>query len=268
MTTFFKFVGLVVWLGLIGCVAGLLGCASTQSARQQAKLYLEIGTNYLHAGQKTKALQALLKSADLNQKSSRVHDQLGVLYFLLNQHDKALQHSTRAVQLDVANTDARFNLGRIYVERSEYTKALKHLNLAAKDLTYNQQHKVWLNIGLAYFYQAERHKQVSKRHEQYGRALQALNKAHTYRPNCINTNWQARALFALKRYKLSLEAYDKAEPLCGSLGKAEAQYWKGMNYYRLRRTAEAKLQFGAAVRTAPRSRFAKRAARRLESIRN
>lgn len=127
-----------------------VSCASPQKDKKAklAEISYSYGTQYLMSKDYTQAINHLLKAAELDPSNPEVHNNLGMAYYFKDEKDMAKKHIQRALELDPSNTDARSNLGSLVFEQGDLNGAEKIYQECLKDLAYEKQPRVLLNLAL------------------------------------------------------------------------------------------------------------------------
>jgi Tfp pilus assembly protein PilF len=236
----------------------MIGCSTAPKAqdKERAQLYLQLGTSHLQQGNYPSALRALLDSERLDPTNSLTQNNLGIAYLVREKYELAESHFKRSLTLDPSYTDARNNLGRLYLDIGMYDKAIHELELASRDLTYDQPEKSWSNLGQAYFFAG-----------QYARAKVAFHNSLKARPaNCYTMNYYGRTLFELKEFKTSAESLDQAIRLCEKSKFEEPHFYSGMSLYKLGSVERARTRFEEMLQLYPNGMYAAKAKEMLELI--
>lgn len=250
-----SFVSTIVILFI--ALASLSGCTTVSPAdRKKANLYLELGTSYLIHGNDPLALQALLKSEQLNPENEATENNLGLVYYVMQQFDQAELHFKKALKINPSFTEAENNLGRLYIDVGLYKKAIRQLKIATSDLTYTQPAKAWSNLGQAYFLSGELDK-----------AKLALRRSLATRHNsCPTLDFYGRTLFELHDYQPAAESLDQAIAVCGKTKFDEPHFYSGMSFYKLGDMDKARARFNEVVSLFPSSHYAAQAQKMLEIL--
>ena len=183
----------------------------------------------LSQDKKETALEQLLKARDLDPDNALFLNHLGLAYFFLGENEQAILALKEAVDKKADYSEAHNNLGRVYIEIRDFNKARKHLALAAKDLTYGSKDKVWLNLGLSYFF--EGHFQKSQNY--------FVKSISFNRDNCLAYNYYGRSLLEGEEFNKASKALDQAIYHCRKKGFDEPHYYGAVALYRLGYTAQA-----------------------------
>ncbi len=228
--------GFLVLFLLISSFA-LVHCQSNDKNNEKmAYNHFRIGVNLLAKGQKPQALEQLLKAKELDPKSALIANHLGLAYYFLGEYEHAVLALKEALELNSNYSEAQNNLGRVYIDMKDYEAARTHLLAAANDLTYAAKDKVWLNLGLSYFFQNQYDKS-----EGYFLKSISLN-----RKNCLAYNYYGRVLIEKELFQKAAQALDQAIYQCRKRGFDEPHYYSAIAFFRLgyKQKAIARLQEG------------------------
>lgn len=135
---------------LVFVLALVSACASQQASKQSklAEISYSYGTQALMTKDYTGAITHLLKAAELDPKNPEVHNNLGMAYYFKGEKQAAKTHVQKALDLDEKNTDARSNLASLLFEEGDLAGAERIYLQCLKDLTYEKQARIYLNLGL------------------------------------------------------------------------------------------------------------------------
>ncbi len=207
-----------------------VSCVSkNKNNKDIAHHHFKIGVSLSAKGQKSKSLQQLLMAHELDPANTLILNHLGMAYYFLKEYEHSIVTLEEAVKKDPNYSEVHNNLGRVYIEIQDFQSARKHLAKAASDLTYSHKDKVWLNLGLSYFF-AGKYKQ-SESH--FLKALENNNK------NCLAHNYYGRSQMELKKFKLAVQAFKKAIHYCGKKHSYEPHYYGALSLFRLGHRSKA-----------------------------
>lgn len=208
----------------------LVQCATTNPDNEKAAYgHFKLGVSFLSQGKKAQALEQLLKAKELDGKNPMVHNHLGLAYYFLNEYEHSIISLKNALSLKANYSEAHNNLGRVYIAIKDFEEARKHLNIAASDLTYQNKDKVWLNLGLSYFFQNQ-----YKKSENFFLKSISMN-----RNNCLAYNYYGRAQVEQEHFKAAAKALDQAIYHCRKRGFDEPHYYSAIAFFRLGYKAKA-----------------------------
>ncbi len=219
---------LVVFLG---------ACQSSDKGNHKvAYSHFRLGVNLLAQGKKPEALEQFLIAKELDPDSALISNHLGLAYYFLQEYEHAVVALKEAIDLKPKYSEAHNNLGRVYIDMSDYSAARKHLSVAANDLTYGAKDKVWLNLGLSYFFENRYDKS-----ESYFLKSISLN-----RNNCLGYNYYGRVQIEKEQYQQAAKALDQAIYHCKRKGFDEPHYYSAIAFFRLgfKEKAIARLEEG------------------------
>ena len=121
---------------------------SKEKEKEQAEIYYAHGTSHLLKKNYTEAVSFLLQADKLSPEDSKIKNNLGMSYYFKGQEILAIETLHRAIVLDSSNSDARVNLAGIYLEAGKLLKAKMEYQLVLGDMLYQQQYRVYYNLGL------------------------------------------------------------------------------------------------------------------------
>ena len=120
------------WMNPVGFAEKTL-----QYTPQSWRLYNEIGTEYLQAGNNLKAVEAFQKAVSLNPAAVGIYRNLGQAYFSLGRADNALASYESALKIKPDDAQTYFELGTLY-SRMGHKEQARAAN--AKALALNPRH--------------------------------------------------------------------------------------------------------------------------------
>jgi Tfp pilus assembly protein PilF len=223
-------------LGAVFLVLLSAQCTTNKSEEKLAYSHFKLGVSLLAQGEREKALDHLLTAKEADPQNPLVHNHLGLCYFFLNEYEHAILALQEAIDIEPNYSEAHNNLGRVYIEIKDFNRARHHLSRAAADLTYANKDKVWLNLGLSYFFQNR-----FKQSEEYFLKSISMN-----RENCLAYNYYGRSLVEQENFKKAAKVLDQAIFHCQTNGFDEPHYYSGISFFRLgyKSKALARLQEG------------------------
>ncbi|MNS76830.1 lipoprotein NlpI [compost metagenome] len=244
------------WLLLLATIS-IFGCASSSKDAEKSDLYLRMGVSNMESQNYPAALRDLMKAEELNPTNPIIQNNLGMVYFMRQRYDLSVQHLNKALVLQPTFSDARNNLARVQIEQSQYAEAEKNLQKVLADLTYSNQGKAYVNLGLSKFNQ-----------KQYSAALSSFEKAMAAQPgDCNAATYRGRSLFELKRYEDAAEALDRAIGLCQKDLFDEPHFYSALAYYRVGDKAKATARFEELIKYYPDGKYRDKAKGMLDLIR-
>lgn len=242
----------------VAIVASLttLGCASKEREKDNAALYLKIGTAFFANKKYPEALRELLRAEQLDPNNAVVQNNLALTYFVRDRIDLAQKHIDRAIALDAKYTEARNNRARILIERGQFAEAAVEAKKVISDLTYPYPIRGWTNIALAHFRKGD-----------FSQAKVAATDAlKVDRGNCFAQTILGRSLLEIGEVKDAADTLDRATVACRAEGDDEASYFAGLAQYKLGRASAAMARLTEMLREFPQGRYAKKAESLLEII--
>ncbi len=236
----------------------LWSCGSSQKQKkpqQKAQTYFSLGTEYLQSKEYTKALQYLIKAANLDPKDSEIQNNLGMAYFLKKDTDTALIHLKKAISLDPKNSDAQNNLASIYFHQGEYLQARNIYQKILKDLTYQNQFRIQYNLGLIFA--------KEKKYDQAEKLFSQSLKENTH--YCPAHNEIGKIFFDQGKFLEALEAFQKAtQGTC--YNNPAPQYSQALCLIKLKKYREAKLKLEFFIQSFPNSHKFQEAKEKLQVL--
>lgn len=236
---------------------GSFACSTPQSVdkkNDKSSYYLQIGISEMMRKDYRASLLNLNEAKKLSPENAAVRNNVGLAYFGLEQYSLAEVEFIAALNFEPKYTEAKNNLGALYVTTGNYKKAIDILSEATLDLTYEKPDRLWLNLGLAYFYTKD-----------YTRSETAFLKALDLKPqHCEASHYYARALFEKQSYKLSAQAFDRAVDRCKDFD--EPYFYGALAYMKLKNNARASGRLRELLDEFPKSNFNSRAKKLLEML--
>lgn len=242
----------------------LFSCSSTNRPKtpetpeeKRAEIYFGHGTSNLINQDYTSALKNLLLALELSPKDTRIHNNLGMAYFFKKQHHLGLKHLKKSLSLDEKNSDARNNLASVYFSLGDYAKAEEEYLIVSKDLVYEQQFRVFYNLGLIKLKNgfpreaAEYFEESVKNNETYCPSHYKLGEMH----------------FQSRNYALAYEKFYAASK--GSCIEEPApQYYQAVSLLKMNKLPEAKMKFEEVYNRFQGSDYAESAHKRLMQLKD
>lgn len=227
--------------GLILILISLLlsQCLLSTTNKEDEKVaysHFTLGIKLLQQNRKNEALEQLLIAKKLDPNNALIRNHLGLAYYVLNEYEHAIVELEAATNKQENYSEAHNNLGRVYIDVKNFKAARNHLNRAALDLTYAKKDKVWLNLGLSYFFQNN-----YKKSESFFLKAISMN-----RKNCLAYNYFGRSQVEQGQFKKAAKALDQAVFHCRKRGFDEPHYYSAISFFRLgyKSKAIARLQEG------------------------
>lgn len=146
-----------VWLGIIGVLVTLAGCATpgsriSESQRLQAQATFERGVRAFNDKQGAAALTALREAVALDSSVAVYRDTLGLVLLDLGRPDLAVEEFKRTIAMDPKLADAHFHLGTALAEQRQWKAAVENYRKALALPTLTGPHLVQQNLGLALYH--------------------------------------------------------------------------------------------------------------------
>jgi type IV pilus assembly protein PilF len=245
---------------LFFCVFLFLSSCSTLSSskdKENAELYLKLGTSQLQDGAYPQALTSLLKAQALDDSNPFIHNNLALVYLMRDRLELAEKHLRKALSLKEDYSDARNNLGKVLIDMDKNQEAIKVLTIVTNDLTYESPEKPLTNLGIAFF-----------NLKQFERSRDYLNKALTVqRENCLAQSYLGRSLFESEQYARAANSLDKAVGFCQSVQFDEPHYYSALAYLKSGDRPRAEARFEEVIKLYSNGKYADKARTLLETIR-
>lgn len=209
---------------------------SEKEQKTIAYSHFQLGVDLLTKGQYARALEHMLQAKKYDPSNSLYLNHLGLTYYFLKEHERAIIELKAALDEKDDYSEAHNNLGRLYIDTRDFRSARHHLNKALSDLTYPNKDKVWLNMGLSYFFENR-----YKKSETFFLRSISLN-----RENCLAYNYYGRSQIEQNKFKKAVKAFDQAIYHCNNSGFDEPHYYSAISLFRLghKSKAIARLQEG------------------------
>lgn len=193
-------------------------------------LHLQNGKSFLKEREYPTSLKHLLIARDLYPTYPEIHNTLGLIYFVMRKYTLAETSFRQSLELDSNYTEARKNLGKLLLVSGYTDKAIIELSKASEDLTYPYPEEVALNLGIAYFHQAN----YEKAEKNFALTLKQKTKS------CDTHIYYGRALFEQKSYKEAISAFKRIYKICSKRKKNEIFYYSALSYVQLNQFKTAK----------------------------
>ena len=194
-----------------------------KNKKDMAHHHFRIGVSLLAKDQKSKSLQQLLTAHKLDPSNTLILNHLGMAYYFLKEYEHAIVTLKEAIRKDPNHSEAHNNIGRVYIEIKDFQLARKHLSKASSDLTYSHKDKVWLNLGLSYFFEGK----FKKSKTYFLKSLGNNDK------NCLAQNYYGRSQMELEKFKQAIQAFNKAIQTCGKKHSYEPHYYGAISLFHL-----------------------------------
>ena len=123
--------------------------ARTDSARNEAKDYNNLGVTSFHNGAFEMAKQQFIQATEIDPEFAEAYNNLGLAYTELDDEKKASDAFKRAVELNPSLHAAYNNLGYIFFKQGNYDQAIEMYNEALGRSANNSS--AYTNLGNAYY---------------------------------------------------------------------------------------------------------------------
>lgn len=197
-----------VWLGIIGVLAALAGCAApgariTETQRLQAQAAFERGVKAFNDAQGATALTALREAVALDGSVAVYRDTLGLVLLQLQRPDLAAEEFRRTVAMEPKFADAHVHLGIALAEQRQWKEAVESYRKALALPTLTVPHQVQQNLGVALYNLG-----------QYREAEEALRFALSMEPDLVAAYYNLGLVFvAANRPDEAKAAFRRAHEL-------------------------------------------------------
>ena len=124
----------LLWLFFLACAPG--AGLQEKVTPEQIQARLELAESYLGEQEPRLALQQILLIKPAARDNPRLYFDLGLTYMALGEEQKAEQVYLKAIQLDQNYAPAWNNLGQVYMVRGSYSQAEQAFKKALSILTY------------------------------------------------------------------------------------------------------------------------------------
>jgi len=232
-------------------------CASFWGRNEElSKLHLNIGISNLGRGEFPGAIKELLIAKDLDGSNPAIYNYLGLAYFGRGRLDLAEENIRKCISMSPEYTEAYSNLSRVLIEKGDFPGAEASAQLGLKDLTFDQPERLYLDLGVALFWQ-----------KKYKEAITALSRSlDSQRLDCAANTWSGRAHFELNQLQKSIQFMDRALGSCNKSQNVDALFHGGWSYYKLGDRETAKDRWQRLIKEHPTNRNSEKAAKILAEI--
>lgn len=171
-----------------------LRSVSNESSKQEsARILAEQGSGYYQQGQMTMALEAFLKSTELDPSYSSGFNGLAMSYAALNEDVKAEANFKRAIALDSKSSEAHNNFGSFLCSRNRVDESIYYFQEAVKNPLYTTPFVAFTNAGYC-----------SLKKSDLAGAERFFSLAIQYQPLLHNVSYQlAKIYFDKGQYELA-----------------------------------------------------------------
>lgn len=108
----------------------LIACATSNSKKESADVYLQLGVRYLNMNRLELAKSNLEQALKKDSGNAKVHNALAFLYEKINRNDDAEDHYESALDLDPSDLGSLNNFGRFLCEHGKPERGLALLEQA------------------------------------------------------------------------------------------------------------------------------------------
>ena len=205
----------------------------------------------------SEALKHLRKAKEYAPEDPKVYNNLAMTYYFKDKTAKAIELLKTSIELEEKNSDARVNLGGIYLRQNDLRKALKQYKKVLEDLTYTKQFRAYYNMALI--------------HDKLGHTSKAIS--YLKKSLAENENY-CPSIYRLGRFSYDQQDYEKAYKLFARSSRApcsksvEPLYYRADSQYRRHNMDQALKEFETVIQMYPDSSYAKKAQRRIRSIKS
>lgn len=238
----------------------VVACATSArpplTARQKARLYLDIAVAAIQENDFSDALRRLFEAEAIDPAIPEIHHCKALAYLGKRDTVKALASARKAVELEPRFPDAQTTLGKILLDAGKLGEAELAFKKAIADPTFRQSFKARTSLGI-----------ISYRRGDYANAQLQFDRAIEEAPEAACAAHYYRGHLALQKskYDQALRSYRRAtQKFCGNF--AEAHLAIGVALTRNRDYDQARKKFVEIVQLYPDSDVAEKAKERLRFI--
>jgi len=131
---------------------------STEIEPNNAEAYFNLGAAYVHLGKTEKAIEAFLKSIEIEPNNAEAYFNLGISYASLGMTDKEIVSYSEAIDINSNYTEAYFNLGAAYASLGMYEEAVEAYINVTNNTPNNAE--AYFNLGAAYVHLGKTEKAI------------------------------------------------------------------------------------------------------------
>ena len=180
------------------------GCASTKDVDQSTAGRLEVGRQFLAAGDYTRAGTYLRQLAKELPKNEEVHNLLGMTYLGMANPGAAAQSFETAVDLNDDNEDSGLNLSYAYILLGKHAKSREVLTSILDRGAYTYMERVEANLGLSWMEEGN-----------CGKARAHFNKALLLDPTFVTAHFNSgKCWLKSKNFPAAVSSFQKAVDFC------------------------------------------------------
>ncbi len=159
------------------CASNIHSYINDNNPEEAAKIYTNLGIEYMRRGQYKIARKKLEKALKLNKYSAYAHNAIALLYQKLKVDDKARLHYQRALEIKPKDSHILNNYGRFLCKEGNWKAGEKHFLKALANPFYQEPEIPYTNAGLCLLkhnhpYQAESYfRKALQKNPNFPRAL-------------------------------------------------------------------------------------------------
>ncbi len=139
---------LIALLSLIGCANPQAQERTPSDPKEAAKVYAQLGIQYMAQGQYARALPKLKRALELEPALQEGHAAIALLYAGGGETAKARAHYLRALTLDSGDSATRNNYAAFLCNQGQTDDALAEFDRVLKDRRYPTPENVMTNAGI------------------------------------------------------------------------------------------------------------------------
>ena len=111
--------------------------------------YRRLSSAYRSVGRRDEAIQAALKTVEINPYSANNHTQVGNVYYHYGMNDKAMAAFRKVIELEPDNAAGHNSIGAVYMRESKWQDSIPAFQKAVELRPF---WRYFSNQGVAYFY--------------------------------------------------------------------------------------------------------------------
>jgi len=135
-------------LSLSACVTTETGSLAANADPKKAEAsYVQLGLAYLQSGNRDSARINFENALEINDRSAPAHEGFARLYQLDAENELAEKHFKYAIRYDSKFSRAHNNYGYFLYLQGRYEEAYEEIDIAAKDVSYDNRAVALLNLG-------------------------------------------------------------------------------------------------------------------------
>ena len=231
------------------------GCSHKKKQRQATNLHLNLGSQFLSAGNYPAAFRELSRAKEIHPYDPVVYNLLGLTYAARKRFPLAESSFKKAIELDPEYSEARNNLGRLYIKLKRYPSAIREIKKAIEDLKYHAPERSHANLGLVYYKMEE----WPLAEENFARSIELNNKY------CQGYIFHGRTLLKQAKFKKASRTFDTAIEFCDNFDVPF--YYSALSYLHAGSQQMAKARFQDLLTIYPNSKYRYRTYAHLKKLR-